>query len=122
MGMYKSTDDFKFTAFYENHYHELMLLVFLARADGVMRKNEMELIAEYVRAAGFAGSAEFVQEKIKSWKCVFEQFGKSLKTTKELPADVKTTLGDFAEKIYALKTNPDAMETAALQKIKAAAL
>lgn len=118
--MYQESDNFKVAKFFESHFDELMLLVFLAKADGRMMKNERAVIAEYIRCTLGSVDEQFLDNEIKTWKCEFEQFGKSLKSFAAMSHDEKATLARFAEKMYGFKKSPDAMETAALQKIKGA--
>lgn len=118
--MYQESDSFKVAKFFESHFDELMLLVFLAKADGRMMKNERAVIAEYIRCTLGGVDEQFLDNEIKTWQCEFEQFGKSLKSFAAKPQDEKAALASFAEKMYGFKKSPDAMETAALQKIKGA--
>ena len=95
-----------------------MVLLFLARADGTMRKNEREIIGQYVKNLLSVSSESALADEIKSWKCEFAQFGKSLKAMKEKSLDLKKSVFESAKAIYELKKTPDPMETAAYQKIQ----
>lgn len=116
--MYRNTDEVKISQFFEFHADELDALVFLARSDGQMRKNERAVIAEFVQKSLSIENDSALDEKIKYYRCEFSQFKKSLKNLAQRSDDARETLVSFAEKIYNMKKSPDAMETATLQKIK----
>lgn len=116
--MYHETDEYKVSAFFEVHFDELMPLIFLARADGAMRKNEREAITSYIKNILPNVSDAVLEKYIKLLKCEFEQFGKSLKVLKGKPTEIKAAVLAITEQMYASKKTPDPMETATFEKIK----
>lgn len=116
--MYKNSDGCKIADYFKSHFVELEVLVFLARADGQMRKNEREVVAEYIRRTLPDVSSDILDSRIKACSCEFSDFKNGLKLLAEEPAELRNALVDSAEKIYALKKSPDAMETGVFQKIQ----
>lgn len=116
--LYENSDEYKAAAYFELHSDELKALVFLARADGQMRKNEREVIADYVRRKLPDVSADVLDSHIKACSCEFSEFQKLIKLLAEKSAETKNALVDSAEQIYSLKKSPDAIETGIFQKIQ----
>ncbi|MBD5437688.1 MAG: hypothetical protein HDR37_03815 [Treponema sp.] len=116
--MYKNSDECKIADYFKSHIFELKILVFLARADGQMRKNEREVIADYIRRTIPEVSNQILDSRIKACSCEFSEFTKLLKLFSGESAEKRTAIVDSAEKIYSLKKNPDAMETGIFQKIQ----
>ena len=83
-----------------------------------MRKNEREVIADYIRRTIPEVSDQILDSRIKACSCEFSEFTKLLKLFSGESAEKRTAIVDSAEKIYSLKKNPDAMETGIFQKIQ----
>ena len=97
---------------------QLSLLVFLARADGTMRKNEREIILKYLDSQIQGLDLDAAEKRVKSLQCDLRAFNQILKNAQQWPGAEKQMLLSCINQMYSLKKTPDPMEKAAFEKIK----
>jgi hypothetical protein len=117
---YKNTDTYKIQEALNVHIDEILILIFLAKADGKMLKNEREVIARYIDIIAPGIDADAVDKMLKDTTCELSQFNSILKKAKSWEPQTKSLVMDAASQIKALKKKLDPMEKATYEKISAA--
>jgi hypothetical protein len=117
---YHQTPEYQTEKALSAHYDEILLLVFIARSDGKMMKNEREIVLRYIDAATGGIDAGAAEALLKRTACELAQFNSVLKKAKGWTEETKKLLLSCAGQIYALKKSPDPMETAAMEKLSKA--
>jgi len=117
---YKNSEPYKMQQALDEHKDEILALVFLARADGKMLKNERQVIGRYIDIIVPNIDAEAVDKAIQKTTCELAEFNKILKRTKSWGPDTRKLVMDAASQLLALKKQPDQMEQAFFEKLKAA--
>ncbi len=118
--LYENSDVYKTLQVINEHFNEIMAMIFMARADSIMRKNEREVMLRYIDSFQEGVNVSEADEILKKTDCTLAEFNKILKTAKEWDQKSKERFLDCASQIYLLKKDPDPMEKAALEKIKKA--
>lgn len=118
LALYKQTPKYKTENALKEKTEQLSLLVFLARADGTMRKNEREIILKYLDSQIQGLDLYAVEKRIKSMQCDLRTFNQILKNAQQWPGAEKQMLLSCVNQMYSLKKTPDPMEKAAFEKIK----
>ncbi|GAB6390931.1 MAG: hypothetical protein MdMp014T_0304 [Treponematales bacterium] len=117
---YHQTPEYQTEKALSAHYDEILLLVFMARSDGKMMKNEREIVLRYIDAATGGIDAGAAEALLKRTACELAQFNGVLKKAKGWTEETKKLLLSCAGQIYNLKKSPDPMETAAMEKLSKA--
>jgi len=117
---YKNSEPYKLQQALAEHKDEILALVFLARADGKMLKNERQVIGRYIDIIVPDIDAEAVDKMIQKTMCELAEFNKILKRTKSWGPDTRKLVMDAASQLLALKKQPDPMEQAFFEKLKVA--
>lgn len=118
LALYKQTPKYKTENALKEKTEQLSLLVFLARADGAMRKNEREIILKYLDSQIQGLDLDAAEKRVKSLQCDLRAFNQILKNAQQWPGAEKQMLLSCVNQIYSLKKTPDPMEKAAFKKIK----
>ncbi len=118
LALYKQTPKYKTENALKEKAEQLSLLVFLARADGTMRKNEREIILKYLDSQIQGLDLDAVEKRVKSMQCDLRAFNQILKNAQQWPGAEKQMLLSCINQMYSLKKTPDPMEKAAFEKIK----
>lgn len=118
LALYKQTPKYKTENALKEKTEQLSLLVFLARADGAMRKNEREIILKYLDSQIQGLDLDAVEKRIKSMQCDLRTFNQILKNAQQWPGTEKQMLLSCVNQMYSLKKTPDPIEKAAFEKIK----
>jgi hypothetical protein len=116
--MYTNSPLYKTPQALEEHTDEILVLVFLARADGKMLKNEREIIGRYVDLIVPGIDAAAVEKMLKNTSCELAEFNKILKRTKTWGPNIKNLVIDAASQIFALKKQSDPMEQGMFKKLR----
>ena len=116
--LYKQTPKYKTESILKEKAEQLALLVFLARADGTMRKNEREIILKYLDSQIPSLDLDMAEKRVKSLQCELRTFNQILKNALQWQSEEKQILLSCVNQMYSLKKAPDPMETAAYEKIK----
>ena len=116
---YQNSDIYKTQIALNDHADEILALIFLAKADGKMLKNEREIIGRYIDIIAPGIDAESVEKMLKNTTCELSQFNGILKRAKSWELDAKKLVMDAASQIKALKKQLDPMEKATFEKLKA---
>jgi hypothetical protein len=118
--MYQNSPQYLTEKALADHFDEILLLVFLVRADGRMIKSEREIILQYLDAV--AANADPVEAEItlKKTYCELAQFNHILNVAKQWSPEVRALLLNAAKKIIAVKKQLDPMEKAAFDKMSSA--
>jgi len=115
---YKNSNQYKTQQALEDHIDEILALVFLARADGKMLKNEREVICRYIDIIVPGIDAEAVEKMIRKASCDLAEFNKILKRAKYWRPYTKKMIIGAASQIIALKKHLDPMEKATFEKLE----
>lgn len=118
LALYKQTPKYKTENALKEKTEQLSLLVFLARADGTMRKNEREIILKYLNSQIQGLDLDAAEKRVKSLQCDLRTFNQILKNAQQWPGTEKQMLLSCVNQMYSLKKTPDPMEKAAFEKIK----
>lgn len=118
LALYKQTPKYKTENALKEKTEQLSLLVFLARADGTMRKNEREIILKYLDSQIQGLDLDAAEKRVKSLQCDLRTFNQILKNAQQWPGAEKQMLLSCINQMYSLKKTPDPMEKAAFEKIK----
>lgn len=118
--LFYKTPDYLLAKATEEHEDEIIMLVFISRADGTMRKNEREVILRYIDAVAGNVDADMLDRYIKKMQCDLSEFNKALRRAKKWDDERKAIIFDCISQIYALKKSPDPMEQATFSKIQSA--
>jgi hypothetical protein len=118
LALYKQTPKYKTENALKEKVEQLSLLVFLARADGTMRKNEREIILKYLDSQIQGLDLDAAEKRVKSLQCDLRAFNQILKNAQQWPGAEKQMLLSCINQMYSLKKTPDPMEKAAFEKIK----
>jgi len=102
------------------HSDEILALVFLAKADGKMLKNERNVIGRYIDIIAPDIDAEAVEKMLKNTTCELAEYNKILKRAKLWKPEIKDLIINAASQIIALKKQLDPMEKATFDKLKTA--
>jgi len=116
---YQNSDIYKTQMALNDHADEILALVFLAKSDGKMLKNEREVIGRYIDIIAPGIDAEAVEKTLKNTTCELSQFNGILKRAKSWESDTKKLVMDAASQIKALKKQLDPMEKATYEKLEA---
>lgn len=118
LALYKQTPKYKTENALKEKAEQLSLLVFLARADGAMRKNEREIILKYLDSQIQNLDLDAAEKRVKTLQCDLRAFSQILKNAQQWPGAEKQMLLSCVNQMYSLKKTPDPMEKAAFEKIK----
>lgn len=118
LALYKQTPKYKTENALKEKAEQLSLLVFLARADGTMRKNEREIILKYLDSQIQNLDLDAAEKRVKTLQCDLRAFSQILKNAQQWPGAEKQMLLSCINQMYSLKKTPDPMEKAAFEKIK----
>jgi hypothetical protein len=118
--MYTESPLYKTQQALNEHTDDILALVFLARADGKMLKNEREVIGRYIDILVQDIDAEAVEKMLKNTACELSEFNKILKRAKSWKPETKNLVLDAASQLLALKKQADPMEQATFEKLKKA--
>ena len=118
LALYKQTPKYKTENALKEKAEQLSLLVFLARADGTMRKNEREIILKYLDSQIQDLDLDAVEKRVKYMQCDLRTFNQILKNAKQWPSAEKQMLLSCVNQMHSLKKTPDPIEKAAFEKIK----
>ena len=118
LALYKQTPKYKTENALKEKTEQLSLLVFLARTDGAMRKNEREIILKYLDSQIQCLDLDAVEKRIKSMQCDLRTFNQILKNAQQWQGTEKQMLLSCVNQMYSLKKTPDPIEKAAFEKIK----
>lgn len=118
LALYKQTPKYKTENALKEKAEQLSLLVFLARADGTMRKNEREIILKYLDSQIQGLDLDAAEKRVKTLQCDLRAFNQILKNAQQWPGAEKQMLLSCVNQMYSLKKTPDPMEKAAFEKIK----
>jgi len=116
---YQNSDIYKTQIALNDHADEILALIFLAKSDGKMLKNERDIIGRYIDIIAPGIDAESVEKMLKNTTCELSQFNGILKRAKSWELDTKKLVMDAASQIKALKKQLDPMEKATFEKLKA---
>jgi len=116
---YKNSTIYKTQEVLNTHIDEILALVFLAKSDGKMLRNEREVIARYIDIIVPGIDSEAVEKMLKNTTCELTQFNGILKRAKLWELDTKKLVMDAASQIIALKKQLDPMEKATFEKLAA---
>ena len=116
---YQNSDIYKTQMALNDHADEILALIFLAKSDGKMLKNEREIIGRYIDIIAPGIDAGAVETMLKNTTCELSQFNGILKRAKSWELDTKKLVMDAASQIKALKKQLDPMEKATYEKLKA---
>ncbi len=94
---------------------EIDVLVFLARADGKMVKQEREIIVEYIYSRYPKVDTAILDESIKNYKITNNRFKESVKFIKENNPELIDGLKEAMYQIVKFDKEVDPMETATLE-------
>lgn len=98
---------------------EILVLTFVARADGYLRKKEREIIIDFlVNKSNKSFDLDLLENEIRRTYCESKDFRESLKELSKKPVDEKAQIMNLATRIVNTDKNPDPMELGALELIK----
>ncbi|SFN99151.1 NINE protein [Salegentibacter flavus] len=98
---------------------EILVLTFVARADGYLRKKEREIIIAFlVNKSNMDFDLDLLENEIRRTYCESKDFREALKQLSKKTIDERTTIMDLAISIVNTDKNPDPMELGALELIK----
>jgi hypothetical protein len=100
------------------HADEILALIFLARADGKLLKNEREVIGRFIDILVSDIDAEAVEKMLKNTTCELAEYNRILKRAKSWDSEIKKLVMDAASQIIALKKQLDPMEKATFDKLR----
>ena len=103
--------------FCKAHGQEISALVFIARADGTMRKPEREIIADYCAAEVDKCDFDFVHKYLQEMKIDIKTFNAILKTCATWENETKLKMRAAANALCATQKRIDPMERAAADKL-----
>jgi uncharacterized tellurite resistance protein B-like protein len=116
--LYFNSPEYKLGMLFETKSEELALLVFMARADGSMRKNEREAVAEYIKSVSDVTDSNAIHEAVKALRVDLPVFNKTLRNAKRWPDNRRATVLCNVEKVYAAKKSHDPIEEGTFKKIQ----
>lgn len=115
--IYEKSDQYKTLKLIDAHFDEVMAMIFLARSDSVMRKNERETILRFLYSFQPDLNAGAAEEIIKKTYCDLAVFQHIMKGAGKWPEEKKRNFYIFARQIYDLKGTPDPAEQTAWKSI-----
>ena len=116
---YQNTDLYKLQMALNAHADEILALIFIARADGKLLKNEREVICRYIDILIQGIDADLVEKMLQKTICELSNFNGILKRAKAWNSDVKVLILNAASQIVKLQKKPDPMQLATFEKLKA---
>jgi len=116
---YKNTDLYKLQMALNDHADEILTLIFIARADGKLLKNEREVICRYIDILIQGIDVDLVEKMLQKTNCELSNFNGILKRAKTWNSDVKELVLNAASQIVKLQKKPDPMQLATFDKLKA---
>ena len=102
----------------KNKADDINILVFLARASGVMKAEQRKAIAEYIKSFGENLSEETIDEALKNTDSKLKDFNNSLKNAKNWDEAYKRNFLKITEDVYNLKKAKDPVQKGVLDKIR----
>lgn len=120
LNIYHNSPKYKTEKLLESKSDQIDLLLFQAKVDGAMQKNERDLILQYLQSQLKEFDAKEAEKQLKSRRCEISQFNQILKTAKEWADAERENVLSVSKSLYELKKSPDEMETAVFQKIQKA--
>lgn len=109
----------KITNVFQELESEILVLTFVARADGYLRKKERKIIIDYIiDKTNEHFDLDLLENEIRKTYCESKDFRESLKTLSNKPIDEKSLILNLATSIINTDKNPDPMELGALELIK----
>ncbi len=98
---------------------EILILTFVARADGYLRAKEREIIMKFIIDKSNADlNQELLENEIRRTYCESQDFRDSLKKISNETVEYRTKILDLSTDIVNTDKNPDPMELGALELIK----
>lgn len=107
------------TKIFQELESEILILTFVARADGYLRAKEREIIMKFITDASNTDlDQELLENEIRRTYCESQDFRDSLKKVSNKTVEYKTTIIDLSTDIVNTDKNPDPMELGALELMK----
>lgn len=107
------------TKSFQEYECEILILSFVARADGVLRKKERDLIAEYLqRKCNSSLDAKLLDDEIRRTYCESSDFRKSLKSISIKSKLDRTQILKYAIDISNADNKIDPIEAGILEFVK----
>ncbi|HMI05383.1 MAG TPA: hypothetical protein VK541_23035 [Pedobacter sp.] len=98
---------------------EISILIFMARADGFLRKPERDIIREFIdQHSETQLDSDLLDNEIRITNCTNKEFRSALKKVSIYDAEIRRSIYDRALQIIATDKKTDPMEVAALELIK----
>lgn len=98
---------------------EIMILTFVSRADGYLRKKEREIIMEFIINKSKKNyDLNLLENEIRRTYCESKDFREALKQLSKKTNDEKTLIMELSTKIINTDKNPDPIELGALDLIR----
>jgi len=98
---------------------EILVLTFVARADGYLRAKEREIIMKFIIDKSNADlDHKLLEDEIRRTYCESQDFRYSLKKISNETVEYRTKIMDLSTDIVNTDKNPDPMELGALELIK----
>jgi hypothetical protein len=116
--LYFNSPEYKLGLLFETKSEELALLVFMARVDGSMSKNEREAVAGYIKSVSDITDDNAIHESVKALRVDLPVFNKILRNAKRWPDNRRAAVLCNVEKVYAAKKSHDPIEEGTFKKIQ----
>jgi hypothetical protein len=117
--LHYNSPEYKIKMAFTEHQNEIMLLIFFARADGIMRKNERGIITRYFNEFVDGIPSNYTDSYLKQLQCELS-LTTIVRRAKSMNATTKARLLDTVSQIYALKKSPSKIEEGVFEKLKKA--
>lgn len=118
--MYINSPEYKLGLLFREKEEELTIMIFVAKADGTMRKNEREVIVEYVKLVSDITDDGAIHESVKKLQVDLSGFNKVLKNAKRWTDEDKSVVLDWVIKVYSVKKSHDPIEEGIFKKAQEA--
>ena len=107
------------TKCFQKFEDEILIMTFVARADGVLRKKERDIINNFiVNNCPEELNLKLLDNEIRRTYCESSDFRKCLKNLKMKPNNYKQNIFNLVTQIIETDKNPDPMELGALELIR----
>jgi uncharacterized tellurite resistance protein B-like protein len=118
--LYINSPEYKLGLLFREKEEELTIMIFVAKADGTMRKNEREVIVEYVKLVSDITDDGAIHESVKKLQVDLSGFNKVLKNAKRWTDEDKSVVLDWVIKVYSVKKSHDPIEEGIFKKAQEA--
>ncbi|MDY7395572.1 NINE protein [Aureibaculum sp. 2210JD6-5] len=109
----------RITKIFQELESEILILTFVARADGYLRIKEREIIMKFIIDESNADfDKKLLENEIRRTYCPSQDFRDSLKKVSKETVEYKTKILDLSTDIVNTDKNPDPIELGALELIK----